>query len=849
MLERPAPSDPFSLVGSLLERKYRVDRVVAEGGFGVVYSGHHIGLDVAVAVKVLRPQHGHDPDDWADGIAKFLLEAKAIAKIRHPAVVDVLDVGVTPVDRFPAGVPWIVLEWLEGETLQDHLARRRGGVGRSPEETLGLLRPVLEAIARAHELGITHRDLKPSNIMVMSGKDGQSVKVLDFGIAKLMGDEPATASGHTSTDTHGHAFSIVCAAPEQVSRTRTGPWTDVYALALLITEVLTDRAAYPEDDAAARYEAVFHTRRPTPAKSGVDVGAWEAVLERALALRPADRQPDAGDLLADLERTLKDARPGFGAADDSPAIDASTARERAAPRRSRAWALAAVALVAGVGSFYAWRVRAQRESPLIAAPAFACTTNRACIEREGRPAICNRSKGACAVLESTDCRVLADPRAIEKDDTVWFGAMLPATGPDADAFGRVESHALDLARRDFEEIMSPTADQRADDQARRFGVIACDDAVDPARAAAHLVDDIGVPAIVGFRSGVELMELSGRLLNPKGVLSVATLSTNPLVTQVPQGRGGARLVWRTTYNASRTASAVSAFVSDVVAKELGVDPLRVALIRPKNAMGAAYSDAVHRTLRSNGKSVSEDAGNFRDLSFDGDSDDNEQYARIVDQLLTFLPHVILFSGGRPVVLNTFPPLEEGWPKTSAKRPSYVNFALIGANLLEFVGTDASRRHRVFGVWPVSTTEANTRFVARYREIFPEDNVARTNAPSTTYDSFYLLAYATYAVPPGEPVTGAVLSRAFARLVPPGRKVEVGLGGIFDAYGELTAGRNVDLVGATGPLDFDLATGEAEVDQAIMCVSFDAAGRAASGVESGLVYSAVAHKLAGKMKCP
>src|SRR5262249_52358349 len=152
---------------------------------------------------------------------------------------------------------------------------------------------VLEAIADAHESGIAHRDLKPSNIILQRGKHGAVARVLDFGIAKLFeGDAPA-ASGHTATEGRAPPFSPMYAAPEQVSGTRTGPWTDVHALGLMLTELLTDAAPYPPGDKNEWYRCVFDPERPTPCRRGVDVGAWEGVLKRALAIRPSDRPPSA----------------------------------------------------------------------------------------------------------------------------------------------------------------------------------------------------------------------------------------------------------------------------------------------------------------------------------------------------------------------------------------------------------------------------------------------------------------------------------------------------------------------------------------------------------------------------
>src|SRR5438552_17391198 len=134
------PADPFGLVGTLLDSKYRIDRVVAEGGFGVVYAGLHLALHAPIAVKVLRRGAGPEAGAWADLLASFLQEARTVARLRHPNIVAVLDVGVSA--REGLTVPWMVLEWLEGPTLLEELAQRRGRGGRSPAECLTLLRPI-----------------------------------------------------------------------------------------------------------------------------------------------------------------------------------------------------------------------------------------------------------------------------------------------------------------------------------------------------------------------------------------------------------------------------------------------------------------------------------------------------------------------------------------------------------------------------------------------------------------------------------------------------------------------------------------------------------------------------------
>ena len=323
-----AAADPFSLCGTVLDRKYRVDRLVAEGGFGVVYAGHHLALDVPVAIKVLKPSgdRGHDADEL---LSRFLLEAQTMAKLRHTHIVSVLDTGVAEIDGEHRSVPWMVLEWIEGETLRTHLARRRGMGGRSIEEAREIIKPVLEAIAHAHDAGVAHRDIKPSNILLARDGRGVSPRVLDFGIAKVMQGTTEAEAGSGDTKTGGKltAFSTKYAAPEQLSGARTGPWTDVHALGLLLTELLTDRAPCDSDDPMEIYTAVFDAARPTPAKAGVDAGAWEAIISRAVALKPSDRFANARELLAELETAT--GREVFDREPDSvpPASDHATAEE------------------------------------------------------------------------------------------------------------------------------------------------------------------------------------------------------------------------------------------------------------------------------------------------------------------------------------------------------------------------------------------------------------------------------------------------------------------------------------------------------------------------------------------
>jgi hypothetical protein len=288
--------------------------------------------------------------------------------------------------------------------------------------------------------------------------------------------------------------------------------------------------------------------------------------------------------------------------------------------------------------------------------------------------------------------------------------------------------------------------------------------------------------------------------------------------------------------------------------------MRVALLRPRGAAGAPLGDAFLATLRFNGKTALGNGASYREISIEAEAPrTSPEYAAAARELVAFAPHVVLYAGNTAIIEAVFGQVEDQWPARAAYRPRYASVGLLSEALLAFIGTSRDRRGRFFGVTPESSTVANARFVTRYNEVFP-DRITLTISPNSSYDAFYLLAYATYAIPATEQVTGEALSRALGRLAPSGppgaqparpagRSIEVGLGGIFDAYAALSRGDSIDLVGASGTLDLDPATGETAFDLAILCAGVDAKGRARDGVESGLVYSTAARQLAGALHCP
>lgn len=365
-MSSPTP-DPFGLVGTRLDGKYEVESVIAEGGFGVVYRATHRTLGTPVAVKVLKVPEQLGGAARKAFLDRFAQEAQVIARLDHPAIVRVTDFGASLMPMSEAA-PWMVLEWLTGSTLDADLEARRNRGGRAPSECLAILKPAFDALSYAHDDGIAHRDIKPENLFLAeTRRGGRTLRVLDFGIAKAMGDEEGASSGQTATRTQQRAFSLYYAAPEQLSGTRTGPWTDVYALALVLTEMLTDWPPYDGADVQDIYADVLSPRRPTPAKRGFDVGAWEPVIARAVASKPAERFQNAREFLAALEASVPSVVRAPSLAPQTPPsqtpdtlTDSNIAQDTTpmVKRRGRATlvgivAVATLGLVVGVGSYLA----------------------------------------------------------------------------------------------------------------------------------------------------------------------------------------------------------------------------------------------------------------------------------------------------------------------------------------------------------------------------------------------------------------------------------------------------------------------------------------------------------------
>lgn len=305
-------TDPFGLPGQVLDGQFRVDECVGEGGFSVVYRGTHIGLSEPIAVKCLKLPQALGSALVESFIKRFRDESRLHYRLSqgHLHIARSIASGTTVAPATSAIVPYTVLEWLEGRTLGEEFDERRahGLNGRPLPDVVKLLDSAIDALAYAHAQGVVHRDLNPGNLFLAKTPFGTRLKVLDFGVAKIMADSALAMGPAARTLGNMRIFTPAYGAPEQFDERMgpIGPWTDVYAVALVVVEALTDRTVMDGDhigELAAKALNPHH--RPTPRAVGVAIGdEVEAALARALALSPDERPRDAGELWGLLKHAM-----------------------------------------------------------------------------------------------------------------------------------------------------------------------------------------------------------------------------------------------------------------------------------------------------------------------------------------------------------------------------------------------------------------------------------------------------------------------------------------------------------------------------------------------------------------
>jgi eukaryotic-like serine/threonine-protein kinase len=324
-----APRELPLPIGTVLAGQYRLEEHLGAGGMGTVYRACQLSVGRQVAVKLIAGEH-----DSPERVERFRREAAALAKLRHPNTVHLLDFGVAE-----AGQPFIVMELLSGTDLEHHIA----GTALGLQSALLITRQIARALSEAHAVGIVHRDLKPSNVYISHVEGGDSfVKVMDFGVASFR-----DRTEHSTLTVRGAVLGTAAyMSPEQAQGSEVDATADVYSLGAILFELLTGRTPFQAPSALTML--VAHINDPPPKLSECkpeysELHALQGLLDNMLSKVPAERPASAGEVVLRLDALIEQ----IGLANTDP--ERLTVPELAPRRRDKrvsrwVWAAAAVVL-------------------------------------------------------------------------------------------------------------------------------------------------------------------------------------------------------------------------------------------------------------------------------------------------------------------------------------------------------------------------------------------------------------------------------------------------------------------------------------------------------------------------
>jgi len=324
-----------NLSGQSLGR-YHILEPLGEGGMAIVYKAYDTRLENEVAVKVIRTER-LSPDILQRALKRFEREAKSLAQLTHPNIVNVLDYGEH------AGQPYLIMPYVPGGTLKQLL----NGKPMQWQKAVRLLIPIARALDYAHKRGIVHRDIKPSNIMIT--ESGEPM-LTDFGVAKII-DEEATLD---LTGTNATVGTPEYMAPEQVNSKTTDYRVDIYALGIVLYEMVTGRRPFEGDTPLATLfkQATDPLPRPSQFVTGIP-NSIEKILVKALAKKPADRYQSMGEVANALDALLSGNVPAPNISRPKKESASSTPISGTTPKRSVSlWVSLAVVGMVAIGVFF-----------------------------------------------------------------------------------------------------------------------------------------------------------------------------------------------------------------------------------------------------------------------------------------------------------------------------------------------------------------------------------------------------------------------------------------------------------------------------------------------------------------
>jgi serine/threonine protein kinase len=330
MSSRPSSS----MIGTVLSGRYRLEAKLGSGGMSTVYLARDDTLDRPVAVKVMH----REMSEQEDQLQRFRQEARAVAKLTHPNVVSVIDAGED------GGYPYIVFEYVKGETLKQRIGR----VGAlDTQEAIAYAIEVARGLGVAHARKMVHRDIKPQNVLI--DEEGRA-KLTDFGISRQLEQDGVTATGRVLGTTD-------YVAPEQAMGKAVDPRSDIYSLGVVLYEMLVGQVPFHADSQVGVAMKHVNEELPDVQRRRPEASAAVAlVVERATAKYPAERYQTIGEMIDDLETALEveAARAGSTTGEATSVLDAVPPPQRKLSGRGRwSWAAIAILLLVGGGALLA----------------------------------------------------------------------------------------------------------------------------------------------------------------------------------------------------------------------------------------------------------------------------------------------------------------------------------------------------------------------------------------------------------------------------------------------------------------------------------------------------------------
>jgi serine/threonine-protein kinase len=318
-----------AMIGTVLSGRYRLEAKLGSGGMSTVYLARDQTLDRQVAVKVMH----REMSEQADQLERFRQEARSVAKFSHPNVVSVIDAGED------GGHPYIVFEYVEGETLKQRISRN-GAL--DPQEAIAYAIEIARGLSVAHARNMVHRDIKPQNILIDA--EGRA-KLTDFGISRQLEQDGMTATGRVLGTTD-------YVAPEQAMGRKVDPRTDIYSLGVVLYEMLVGQVPFAADSQVGVAMKHVNEELPDVQRRRPDVSAAVAlVVERSTAKDPGERYQQVSEMIDDLSTALEveAARAGSTTGEATSVLDAVPPPKRKLSSRARwSWvAIVAVLLIAG----------------------------------------------------------------------------------------------------------------------------------------------------------------------------------------------------------------------------------------------------------------------------------------------------------------------------------------------------------------------------------------------------------------------------------------------------------------------------------------------------------------------